>query len=248
MSVSVDLDFIDYNPNYKNLLIMATHFKECLNNGFPNEDGLEKLYAFSDSTALAINKLTKNKLVGIITYQCIGFDVYYVKDTIGVRENLNKIFDDRFKSSTNYIILTRDKNWQYYMKNLYPDDVSDEFFVDQQFLKEMVAKGDDLTGRRKVNHWVYFNNIKKRKKFIDKLIEMKFSIDSVLYKKEKRYPYEVQFSRNDFIYPTYISTLSRMFQNLAYSLKGNYDGWGTDIITGEKKDSIKTKPEQPPQL
>lgn len=229
MSISVDLDFVDYKPNYKNLLILATNYKNCLNNGFPKEEGLEKLYTFSDSTALVINKLTKNKLVGIITYQCIGFDVYYVKDTLNIRNELNLMFNDRFKSSKNYIIIKRDKRWSYYFNNLYPDNVSDEFFADQQFLIEMVIQGDDLTGLRKINHWAYFNSIKKRKKFIDTVVEIKFSIDSISYKKEMRYPYELQFSRNDFIYPEYISKLSRTFLFLAGSLNGVYEGWGTEI-------------------
>ncbi len=229
MSVSVDLDFIDYKPNYKNLLILATHYKDCMNNGFPKQKGLEDLYAFSDSTALAINKLTKNKLVGLMTYQCIGFDIYYVKDTVGIRENLNKIFDKRFESTTNYIIINRDSKWKYYIDNLYPNDVSDEFFADQRFLLEMVAEGDDLNGKRKVNHWVYFNNIKKREKYKRKLEELEFSIDSINYKKEKRYPYELQFSREDFVFPIYISTLSKQLQELAYSLHGIYEGWGTEI-------------------
>jgi hypothetical protein len=164
-----------------------------------------------------------------MTYQCIGFDIYYVKDTVGIRENLNKIFDKRFESTTNYIIINRDSKWKYYIDNLYPNDVSDEFFADQRFLLEMVAEGDDLSGKRKVNHWVYFNNIKKREKYKRKLEELEFSIDSINYKKEKRYPYELQFSREDFVFPIYISTLSKQLQELAYSLHGIYEGWGTEI-------------------
>jgi Regulator of ribonuclease activity B/Family of unknown function (DUF695) len=229
MSISVDLDFINYKPNYKNLLILATRYTDCLNNGFPKDKGLEKLYTFSDSTAFTIDKLTKNQLVGIITYQCFGIDVFYVKDTIGVRDNLNKMFDDKFKSTNNYIIIKKDKNWSYYFNYLYPDDISDEFFTDQQFLLEMVAQGDDLTGRRKISHWAYFKKDKKRQKFKAMVEQLKFSIDSLNYIKDKKYPYELQFSRKDYIYPETISKLSEMIQVLIYPLNGIYEGWGTDI-------------------
>jgi len=55
MSISIDLDFNDYKPNYKNLLIVGTNYKKCLKNGFPDKGGLEELFSFSDSVAINLD-------------------------------------------------------------------------------------------------------------------------------------------------------------------------------------------------
>jgi hypothetical protein len=230
MSISIDLDFNDYKPNYKNLLIVGTYFEDCLSNGFPKDEGIEKLYKFSDLTEPVIETLTKNKLVGVLTYQCIGFDVYYVKDTIGIRKNLNIVLDENFDSSKNYIIIKKDKNWDYYFRKIYPDNLTFEYFSDHQFLFEMVSKGDDLMGKRKINHWLYFNSLKKRDKFMEKVKRLNFSIDSVNIKKERRFPYELQLSRNDFVDPKSISELTRILKVLINPSNGLYEGWGTELI------------------
>ena len=231
MSITIDMDLAYNKPNYKNLLIVGSNFRRgCLKNGFPNNEGIDLLSTFSDSTALIINKLTKNQLVGIITYQCMGLDVYYVKDTLDIRKNLNDLFNKKFKNTTKYIFIEFDKKWSYYKKNLYPDFNSDDFFIDQQFLSEMVFQGDDLTNKRNLTHWFYFNKIKKRNEFVDLLKKYKFSIDSLNYKKEKTYSYELQASHKEYIDPESIIKLTETLKVYAELFKGQYDGWSTEII------------------
>ncbi|MEN8124729.1 MAG: DUF695 domain-containing protein [Bacteroidota bacterium] len=236
MSITIDMDLAYKKPNYKNLLIVGTSFRRgCLNNGFPNEEGLKKLSTFSDSSAIIINKLTKNRLVGIITYQCMGLDVFYVKDTLGIRKNLNELFDKSFKNTAKYIFIEFDKKWNYYKKNLYPEFNSDDFFIDQQFLSEMVFEGDDLTEKRNLTHWFYFNKLKKRNELVDVLKKYNFSIDSLNFKKENRYPYELQVSHKTSIEPESIIKLTETLKVYAEIFKGQYDGWSLKVIEKSKE-------------
>jgi len=76
--------------------------------------------------------------VGILTYQCSGFDVYYVKDTTNLRTNINKLFQDKFQTHKNYLYIQRDKRWKYFADILYPNDISDNFFSNQEYLKTTV--------------------------------------------------------------------------------------------------------------
>lgn len=231
MTVTVDLDFNDFKPNYKNLLIVGANFKGCLKNGFPKEKGLKKLYTFSDSVALVLDRLTKNKLVGIITYQCVGLDVYYVKDTLNIRNAFNKLVEKHFNKSQNYLIITRDKNWDYYYKNLYPINVSNDYFLNQEYLIELANKGDALTGLRRVEHWMSFNSVKNRTKFIENVKSLNFSIDSVQTKKNNKYLYKLMISRKDSVYPEYINNLTSLLKTLTHTSKGVYGGWGIELKT-----------------
>jgi len=243
MSISVNMDLNVTKPNYKNLLIVGTNTRKCFNNGYPNLDGLEDLYTFSDSVANAIEKVTKSRLAGIITYQCAGLDVFYVKDTLNLREKLDETINKNFGQAKNYTVIERDKNWDYYHNNLYPKDLSEDFFINQDFLRQLVEEGNDLAEPRELKHWIYFYNSKKRVKFIDEIKKLDFAIDSVNYKKDKnfvdvqnslsiyysrvkKYPFEVKISRKDSIDPSSISKLTFILKELAKTLNGKYDGWG----------------------
>ena len=233
MSVTVDLNLYYSKPNYKNLLILGTKYRDCMNNGFPSEKGLEKLYTFSDSTNVVLDSITKNRLVGIITYQCTGFDVYYVKDTIDIRNKINKVYNNKFNDSSNYIFIKRDKKWEYYFSNLFRKNITEDFIIDHQYLGELVSKGDDLSEKRKISHWIYFNSEKRRAKFIKAIKTFEFTIDSLNYKQEKNYKYELQISRKNNVDPNSISKLTQMLKNLSTTGHGIYDGWKAEAIIKE---------------
>jgi len=163
----------------------------------------------------------------------MGFDVYYVKDTLGVRKKLHSLFDINFNSSNTYIHLKKDANWVYYYDYIFPENATNNFFINHQYLIDLISKGDDLSGIRKITHWVYFNDEKKRLHFKNQINILKFKIDSINYKKEKTYPYELQFSRNDYINPQKINELTKMIHVLMKSTNGIYDGWETKIKQNE---------------
>jgi len=234
MSIHVDLSLNYSKPIYKKLLIVGTNYKkDCFKNGFPNEKGLEKLYSFSDSVATTLHKSTKYKLVGILTYQCFGFDIYYVNDTLNLRENINKMMDKNYGGeSENYIQIQGDKKWTYYY-NIFPTNWPNDFLLNHQYLSEIVAQGDDLSEERIVNHWVNFKKEKKRSKYANQLKKIGFSIDSLNYKNESPYPYELKVSRKESVEPAAINQLTKSLNNLARRTYGQYDGWSTEVILEE---------------
>ncbi len=237
LSISMDLKYYVQKPNYKNLLIVGTQFNPCMKNGFPFPDSLDDLFSFSDSTAAVIESLTRNELVGILTYKCLAFDVYYVRDSVGIRDSLQAMMDRRFSGSELYLTLKRDRNWEYYFNQLLPDNLTEDFLIDHGYLNDLVLQGDDLQGLRKVRHWIYFNKLNQRLKMTEKLEAMKFSIDSIKYHREKKYPFELQVSRMDSITPNKISELTIMMKVLSQVYQGQYDGWGTEVIPKELRTS-----------
>jgi hypothetical protein len=230
LSVSLDLKYYVQKPNYKNLLMVGSRFEPCMKNGFPVMDSLDGVFSFSDSVANVVNRITKNELVGILTYKCLAFDLYYVKDSVGIRDSLRTMTQRGFPGSKLYLTLIRDKNWDYYFVKLLPDNLSEDFLIDHKYLNDMVLKGDDLQGLRKVRHWVHFNSLKRRMKMTEKLEELEFSIDSIKYNRESKLPYEVQVSRMDSITPKKIYELTTMMKILSQVYQARYDGWGTDLI------------------
>jgi hypothetical protein len=232
MSLTTDLQYTYAKPVYRNLLIVGTETDKCHKNGFPTEEGLEELYTFSDSVAYKLDGLVKNKLVGIVTYKCSGLDIFYVKDTINLRDNLNDLLSANFSNRSNHLYIEEDKKWEYY-KNIYPQNLEDDYFMDNEFLIQLLYEGDDLSKERNVKHWVYFNNVKKRDRFIEDVKKLNFAIDSVLYNKERHYPYELQISRKDSIPPQHITNITKTLKLLSNSYRAEYEGWGTETVKEE---------------
>ncbi len=217
-------------PNYKNLLVVGTSTRNCLKNGYPDEFGLSKFYMFSDSISAKLSRLTKKRLVGILTYQCSGFDVYYIKDTTNVRATIQHFLDYNYAFSKNYLMLKEDKKWSHYKENLIPKEISDGFFMNHEFLNQLIIEGDDISKPRKVAHWINFRNEKRRERFISKVKPLEFAIDSVKYIKGQDYKYQVRISRKDSIHPSAISKLTEEMVKLSKLLYGIYEGWGADPI------------------
>ena len=233
MSLHVDLGLNYVRPNYKNLLIVGSRFNGCLKNGFPDQSGLEKVYVFSDSLAKVVNKTTKSKLVGIITYQCYAFDIFYVKDTIDLRKKINRMIDQSFSRAKSHMTIKEDRKWDYYYKNIFPTNAPNDFFIDHEFLNELAYQGDDLTEERLVTHWMKFKKQKKMIKFVDEVKVLKFKVDSLYGGREASFPYELQISRKDHIDPKTIYNLSNTLKVMALKNGGLYDGWGADAVIKE---------------
>ncbi len=229
MAITVNMNYLK-SPNYKNLLIVGTFTSKCFKNGYPNETGLEKLYAFSDSIANIVGKVTKSRLAGIITYQCTGFDIFYVKDTIGLRDKLSTFMSTNYNTSKNYLEIKSDKRLSYLTNFLLPNDFSNDFFVNHDLLTDLVYNGDDLTERRKMEHWLYFRKEKTRQMFIDLIEVLNFKVDAKKYIEGAYYPFELKISRVDSVIPELIAELTSLLKKFSSSLNGTYAGWSVEHI------------------
>ncbi|MDY7394628.1 DUF695 domain-containing protein [Aureibaculum sp. 2210JD6-5] len=229
MGITVNYRYMLAKPNYKNLVLVGKRTKNCFQNGGPNADGLEEIYDFSDAVANEINKVSKkNRLVGILTYQCTGFDVYYVKDTLNLRSKIDSLYQKEFTNSKNYLVIKRDKRWNYYKDVLYPKDESEDFFMSQDLLSQLFFEGMDLTQKRKVNHYFYFKKEKNRQNFLEKIKKINFKLDSLNFKKDNDYPYELQLHSENELYPTYMAELVKVLRVFSASNNGYYDGWSIE--------------------
>lgn len=228
MAITVNMDLNYARPNYKNLLMVGINTTKCQKNGYPTEEGLNKMYKVSDSIAGILETLTKNRLTGIITYQCAGFDIFYLKDTMGVRSELDSFFAKQYPTSKKYLELAYDRNWEYYKNSLYPKKLEEDFFYNHEYLNQLVIKGDDLVQARKVIHYIYFKREKRRQKFVDKIKVLNFQVVSQKYNKGQDLPFELEIVRNDHIDPEAIATLTKTLMGLSRSSYGVYDGWGVE--------------------
>jgi hypothetical protein len=71
--------------------------------------------------------------------------------------------------------------------------------------------------------------LEKRNSLGKTLKKLEFSLDSIAYKKEKDFPFQLTISRQDSILPMSIYELTTMLRNLSGSVNAFYDGWSTEV-------------------
>ena len=229
--VSVDVQFDQYKPSYKYLVIVSSEERRhCRKNGFPDPDGIAEADLFSDTIDSVIRNKTPYAKVGMLTVNCLIYDFFYVKDTTGLKQSLRDALHQKFSHKKNKIGIEKDKKWDFYYGKLFPPEFTEDFVYNHDILFQLVANGDNLDKKRDVRHWLYFNKESNRNKFIQQVKKMDYRVDSLAIDKKLRYPYELIIGKNEFVDPRSVNATTKMLNLLARNNRGIYDRWDTELI------------------
>ncbi|MCD4791700.1 MAG: DUF695 domain-containing protein [Bacteroidales bacterium] len=230
-STLLNMDLINSAPkkDLPFIVITGVTFKNCRDDGFPNEDELKKLYKIDDEVESVISNITNSEFAGTFTYQCERLNYIYVSDTINIRAKLTDLYK-KYKHYKFYINIEPDRKWETYLNFLYPDEEIQEYMSNQKILVQLQSAGDDLSKERQVDHWIYFPDKSKMELFIIDVKKIGFKIESQDKINDSGLLYQLHISRIDFIDMESISKLSLNIRRKAKKLGGDYDGWETFVI------------------
>jgi len=212
------------------VLITGVKYTNCDKDGFPTKAEFEKLYIISDTIGAKLKSLSPNRMAGTFTYDCERLDYYYLSDTLNIRKKLADVYEKQFKAYTYYINIKVDKAWAAYLEFLYPNEITQEYMSNQKVLNGLLDAGDKLVAARQVDHWAYFKTEKDRNCFIQVVKKLGYKIEEASADKKSQLPYKLQFSRNDKVELTAITTITLQLRKEANNCNGDYDGWETVVI------------------
>jgi hypothetical protein len=123
-SIILDMSLNDLAPikDFPILVVAGVTFSNCSEYGLPNEDEIINLNIISDCIIKIISNITKFKYAGVFTYQCEQLHYIYVKEAINIKEELTKLFLDKFKEYKYYINIKNDTEWEAYLEFLFPNE------------------------------------------------------------------------------------------------------------------------------
>lgn len=230
-STIVDMSLINKEiKELKNIVITGVTFKKCNKDGLPKKEQFKKLYEISDKIQAEISKRTNARNVGSFTYQCERLDYTYVKDTTKIREVLLKVYNDSFSEYDEYINIKSDKDWEAYNEFLYPNPETMEYISNLKVLDQLEKAGDDLTKKRKIDHWIYFTDNDKMNEFIKFSEKIGFKTESKDKIESNDANFRLRISRVDKVDIQSISDITLMLRKKVQELEGDYDGWETIVI------------------
>lgn len=226
------MDLIKTAPNEKLpfVLITGVTYENCNENGFPEGNEFNKLYAISEKVDQNVIGLTESEFVGTFTHQCERLDYFYIKDTSQVRKELTQLYSDQFSDYKYYISIYPDKTWDAYLTFLYPNEEIQEFMANQKVIARLQEAGDNLDKARQVDHWIYFSDKSARESFIQYILEKGYKVEEEQTLKDPELRYMLRISRVDFVYASAISEITLDLKRAAAEHSGEYDGWETFVV------------------
>jgi uncharacterized protein (TIGR01619 family) len=212
------------------LLVTGVTFEKCTADGLPEKEAFPQLYKVSDAVKLCMDKSLVNIFAGTFTYQCERLDYYYIKDTTGIREKLNKLYADSVPGAKFYTNIKVDKIWQAYLDFLYPNALSLEFMLNEKLLQKLQQAGDQLDKERPVNHLIYFTTEADEQCFIPYMLKQHFKIVSKEKTDDSKRLFKLQITRTDKVDLSTISAITIDMKRMAMKCNGEYDGWETAVV------------------
>ncbi len=157
-SVLVDLNLYNTAPDkkYPNLVITGPRAHKCNAKGLPETSEIDALEDILTSTDNFLTGVTAKVLCGTFTYKCERLNYYYVKDTVGIRNALARMYGRSYKDYDYAVNIKSDPDWVTYRTFLYPDEATQNWMENDKIVTKLLQTGDSLTMKRDVIFSFYF--------------------------------------------------------------------------------------------
>ena len=231
-STTLNMNLINRAPvkEFPFIVVTGVTYKNGDKDGFPLKEEFNNLYRISDSILQVISTITKREIAGTFTHKSQRMDYVYVRDTVELRKKLTEVYERYFNDYKYSIRIREDKNWDAYLKFLYPNEETMEYMSNEKVVMNLVNSGDNLTKPRQVDHWIYFANAGERNLYKTFAETQGYKTEGESLKKETTLPYELHISRIDYVKLDAICKITIELRRKAKELHGEYDGWETFVV------------------
>ena len=230
-SVLVDLSLISAAPDKKfpYLVITGPHAEKCNAEGLPDKDEIDRMEAILDATDNFITGVTAKVLTGTFTYKCERRNYYYVKDTVGIRNALTRMYNRSYPNYDYSINIKKDPEWRTYLTFLYPDEKIKNWMDNDKIIAKMLLQGDSLTAKRDSNFDLYFRSDTDRNSFVAFAKSKGYRADQLLKSESQAAPYELIISKYDMVNMDSMLALTADIKQEMKKYRGFYNGWSAPL-------------------
>lgn len=236
-SVLVNMALMANSPDkkYPYLVITGPRAQHCNKMGIPEINDITKLEDILDAATNFITGVTAKVLAGTFTYKCDRLNYYYVKDTMGIRAALGRMYSRSYPDYKYSVKIKHDPEWITYRTFLYPDSASVRWMKYSKIITGMAAKGDSLTKPRNINFEVYFRSDTDRMAFADFAREKGYKADTSVSSQSTAAPYEIIVAKYGMVKMETILADEDELIPVIKKHRGYYNGWQAPLNGDMKK-------------
>jgi hypothetical protein len=226
-SVLVDMGLIARAPDkrYQYLVITGPQAMNCDKQGLPNKDEIGELEEILSAADNFITGVTAKVLTGTLTYKCERLNYYYVKDTIGVRNALMRMYNRSYANYNYAINIMFDPGWRTYLTFLFPDEPTRDWMENSKVIAQMAEQGDSLKTQRDINFDFFFNSDSDRHTFAGVARSKGYKADKLIASKSTIAPFEIIVSKYGLVKIDLIQAMADELKKAAKLHRGIYNGW-----------------------
>jgi hypothetical protein len=127
-----------------------------------------------------------------------------------------------------------DPKWEYFFDLLCPDAQQMQWMADRDVVMQLISHGDPLTPRP-VQHVIYFNSESQCREFARYAAEETFDC-AIVMPDDENPRWMIQATRLDPVELDHIHEVADALRRTAIDHDGEYDGWGTELVSAESSD------------
>lgn len=231
-STTLRMDLINHAPisGFNHILITGLSYETNRTDGFPENETFQILHQVSDELVKLIQEKTEAIYTGSFMYQKERLEYFYIKESSTLPEILDTFYKTNYPNFQYYINIKEDKEWEAYLKFLYPNQATLNFMSDEAVIHNLEIAGDKLTKARRVDYWLSFPTKNEMNTCKEELITLGFKVQSEEKSKKENLPYSLQVWRINHVDINTIHPITIQLNELANKYNGDYDGWETIII------------------
>ncbi len=235
-SVLVDMALIESAPDKKfpNLVITGPKTTNCNTHGIPDKEEINTLEEILNATGNFLTGVTPKVLVGTVTRNCQRLNYYYVKDTAGIRNALNRMYTRSYKNYSWVISIKSDPEWTSYRTFLYPDEDTRTWMENDKIIARMLQQGDSLTQQRDINFEIYFRSDTDREAFTTFAKSKGYTTIPGNAPETPNAPFKLAVRTFNFIKMDIINPMSKELKIEARKHHGIYNQWQAVVAKTER--------------
>lgn len=236
-SVLVNMGYKDAAPDkkYPYLVVTGPQALNCNKQGLPDKEEIDRLEEILDATNNFITGVTAKVLVGTFTYNCERLNYYYVKDTIGIRNAIIRLYKRNFSNYKYAINMKADRDWNTYLTFLYPNEETLNWMDNDKIITKMLEAGDDLTKPRDINFYLYFKTDSGRKFFADFVHVQGYKTDTTSVPGNNNHLKELVVTKFGIVKMETINSMATGLKNELKKYNAFYNGWDAPSPVQSKK-------------
>nr|WP_275853677.1 DUF695 domain-containing protein [Sulfurimonas sp. SAG-AH-194-C20] len=219
--MEIDLNAFAYssnNPWLFSVFIKFDGLDESLN-------GFEEFLETKESLIIALEHQEKAKYVGTRNVDGWSELYFYAKDS----KELDSVAQHILKEST-YVYesnVVRDAKWDFHHKNLIPSELEQCHIQSEKIIFMLKEEEDDLSKKRKVEHYISFELPTQKNRFINSLDIKGYILKDEISSEEFEHGIAL-LKEHDVRSETLKSEIDTLFKEIK-KCQGYYEGWSTTL-------------------
>ncbi len=226
-SMLVDLGLRNSAPDkrYPYLVITGPRAQSCGADGMPAKEEIDALEDILNTTNNFLTGVTAKVLAGTFTYRCDRLNYYYVKDTIGVRTAIRRMYDRAHKNYSYTLRMSYEPEWKSYRTFLYPGDEMLNWMENTKVITKLMQQGDSLKTERNISFNFWFDTDTARKAFADYATANGYKVARTTESRKSPVQYAIVLTRKAIITLDDINKMTGELKREAAKHGGGYGGW-----------------------